>query len=145
MKAVVQRVSKASVSIDGELIADINHGLCVFLGIHHDDTDRHSDWMIEKLINCRIFPDDSGVMNYSLYDKNYEILIVSQFTLYGDCSKGRRPNFTQAAPPTIAKPLYNKFKTKLSQKYPHAYFGVFGAKMDVQLINDGPVTLLLER
>jgi D-tyrosyl-tRNA(Tyr) deacylase len=123
MKAVVQRVSKASVSVDGELIADINHGLCVFLGIHHDDTDQHSDWMIEKLINCRIFP----------------------FTLYGDCTKGRRPNFTQAAPPTIAKPLYNKFKTKLSQKYPHAYFGVFGAKMDVQLINDGPVTLLLER
>ncbi|MBH37722.1 D-tyrosyl-tRNA(Tyr) deacylase [bacterium] len=145
MKAVVQRVSQASVSVNQSITASIDTGLCVFLGIHHHDTVTHSSWMIDKLLNLRVFPDQSGTMSYSIRDKHYGILIISQFTLYGDCQKGRRPSFTQAAPSEIAEPIYNTFISMLSDTYAPSASGIFGANMDITLVNDGPVTLLLDR
>ena len=118
MKAVVQRVSKASVSINHAITASIDTGLCVFLGIHRHDTPDHSLWMIDKLLNLRLFSDPSGLMTDSISDKQYGILVVSQFTLYGNCQKGRRPSFTEAAPADIAEPIYNDFISHLSQTYP---------------------------
>ena len=145
MKAVVQRVSQASVSINNTITTSIDSGLCIFLGIHRHDTHDHIHWMIDKLLNLRIFSDDLGAMTYSVHDKRYSILVVSQFTLYGNCQKGRRPSFIEAAPAEIAEPIYNDFISKLSQTYAKSTAGVFGAMMEIQLINDGPVTLLLER
>jgi len=145
MKAVVQRVSQASVSVNQSITASIGTGLCVFLGIHHNDTATHSSWMIDKLLNLRVFPDQSGTMTYSIRDKGYGILIISQFTLYGNCQKGRRPSFTEAAPTNIAEPIYNTFISMLSETYSPSKAGLFGANMAINLVNDGPVTLLLER
>ncbi|MBI60119.1 D-tyrosyl-tRNA(Tyr) deacylase [bacterium] len=145
MKAVVQRVSQASVSVNQSITASIDKGLCVFLGIHYNDTATHSSWMIDKLLNLRVFPDQSGTMTYSIRDKGYGILIISQFTLYGNCQKGRRPSFTEAAPTTIAEPIYNTFISMLSETYSPSAAGIFGANMAINLVNDGPVTLLLER
>tara|TARA_B100000427_G_scaffold92742_1_gene76515 strand:- start:5005 stop:5442 length:438 start_codon:yes stop_codon:yes gene_type:complete len=145
MKAVVQRVSKASVSINHAITASIDTGICVFLGIHRHDTTDHSLWMIDKLLNLRLFSDTSGSMTDSISDKQYGILVVSQFTLYGNCQKGRRPSFTEAAPADVAKPIYNDFISHLSQIYPYSSSGNFGAMMEISLVNDGPVTLLIER
>ncbi len=145
MKAVVQRVSQASVSVNQSITASIDTGLCVFLGIHHNDTSIHCSWMIDKLLSLRVFPDQSETMTYSIRDKGYGILIISQFTLYGNCQKGRRPSFTEAAPANIAEPIYNTFISMLSETYPLSEAGIFGANMAINLVNDGPVTLLLER
>ncbi|MGZ4198381.1 MAG: D-aminoacyl-tRNA deacylase [Solirubrobacteraceae bacterium] len=137
MRALVQRVSRASVSVDGELISEIGPGLLVLLGVTHDDTDQQADWLADKVRALRIFADAEGRMNEPLGDR--EILCVSQFTLYGDARKGNRPSYVAAAPPEQAEPLYERFCERLAAKR-----GVFGAPMAVQLTNDGPVTMLVE-
>ena len=137
MRALVQRVSRASVSVDGQLISEIGPGLLVLLGITHDDTDQQADWLADKVRALRIFADAEGKMNEPLGDR--EVLCVSQFTLYGDARKGNRPSYVAAAPPEHAEPLYERFCARLDAKR-----GVFGALMAVQLTNDGPVTLLVE-
>ena len=144
MRAVIQRVSSASVSVDGTMRAEIAKGVVVFLGIHRSDTEKQIAWMIDKINHLRIFPDSAGKMNISLADIRAEMLIVSQFTLYGDCRKGRRPGYAEAAPPDHAELIYNLFiETARSRDIPLAT-GTFQAMMDVALVNDGPVTLLLD-
>ena len=144
MRAVIQRVKQASIAIDGIRTGSISRGIVTFLGICHKDDIRAISWMVEKIIHLRIFSDPDGKMNISLADINAEMLIVSQFTLYGDCRKGRRPGYSAAAPPEIAEPLYNRFVEEVRKKGIHAETGRFQAMMDVALINDGPVTLLLD-
>jgi D-aminoacyl-tRNA deacylase len=137
MRALVQRVSRASVSVDGELVSEIGPGLLVLLGVTHDDSEQQADWLADKVRALRIFADAQGRMNEPLGDR--EVLCVSQFTLYGDARKGNRPSYVAAAPPEQAKPLYERFCERLGARR-----GVFGALMAVQLTNDGPVTLLVE-
>ena len=137
MRALVQRVSRASVTVGGERIAEIGPGLLVLLGITHDDRPEHADRLAEKVRALRIFEDADGKMNESLGER--EILCVSQFTLYGDTRKGNRPAFVNAARPEQAEPLYERFCERTGARR-----GAFGAHMDVELVNDGPVTLLLE-
>jgi D-aminoacyl-tRNA deacylase len=137
MRALVQRVSGASVSVDGELVSEIGPGLLVLLGVTHDDTEQQADWLADKVGALRIFADAQGRMNEPLGDR--EVLCVSQFTLYGDARKGNRPSYVAAAPPEQAEPLYERFCERLDARR-----GVFGALMAVQLTNDGPVTLLVE-
>ena len=137
MRALVQRVSRASVSVDGELVSEIGPGLLVLLGVTHDDTEQQADWLADKVRALRIFADAHGRMNEPLGDR--EVLCVSQFTLYGDARKGNRPSYVAAAPPEQAEPLYEHFCERLGARR-----GVFGALMAVQLTNDGPVTLLVE-
>ena len=137
MRALVQRVSRASVTVDGERVAEIGPGLLVLLGITHDDRPEHADRLAEKVRALRIFEDADGKMNDALGGR--EILCVSQFTLYGDARKGNRPAFVAAARPGIAEPLYERFCERTGARH-----GRFGAHMDVELVNDGPVTLLLE-
>jgi len=144
MRAVIQRVSSASVTVDGEIIGEIGAGLLVFLGIHHDDGSRELTWMADKISNLRIFEDKEGKMNNSLLDTGGAMLVVSQFTLYGDCRKGRRPGYSAAAPPEFANALYENFITRIKETGIKTASGKFQAHMDVQLINDGPVTLLLD-
>ena len=144
MRSVVQRVSKASVSVDGEIVGEIGKGLLVLLGIHGEDQNKEIEWMAEKIVNLRIFADNEGKMNHSPRDIGAEMLIVSQFTLYGDCRKGRRPGYSQAAPPDIAEPLYELFIAKVEHLGMATARGKFGAMMNVALVNDGPVTLLLD-
>ncbi len=144
MRSVVQRVSQASVTVDNEVIGKIDKGLLVLLGIHGNDGKKEIDWMAEKIVNLRIFEDNDNKMNRSLHDIGADMLIVSQFTLYGDCRKGRRPGYSQAAPPHIAEPLYEQFSVKVAQLGIGVAEGKFGAMMDVALVNDGPVTLLLD-
>ena len=139
MRALVQRVSNAAVTVDGERIAEIGPGLLVLLGIKHGDTQEQADHLVRKLKNLRIFEDDDGRMNRSVEDTGNEILVVSQFTLYGDARKGNRPSFVNAAPPDEAEPLYEYVRDNLN-----AHGGRFGARMQVELTNDGPVTLLLD-
>lgn len=139
MRAVVQRVSHAEVSVAGETIGAIGRGLAVLLGVGVGDEPRDADWMVEKIANLRIFPDAEGRMNLSVRDIQGGILVVSQFTLYGDAQKGRRPGFSAAALPAIAEPLVDRVATGLS-----AARGRFGADMHLHLTNDGPVTLILE-
>jgi D-tyrosyl-tRNA(Tyr) deacylase len=138
VRALVQRVSRAAVDVDGKRVAEIGPGLLVLLGITHEDGEREVDRLAEKVRALRIFPDDDGVMNLPLGDDR-EVLCVSQFTLYGDTRKGNRPAYIQAARPETAEPLYERFCERLNARR-----GVFGAHMDVELVNDGPVTLLLE-
>jgi D-tyrosyl-tRNA(Tyr) deacylase len=137
MRALVQRVSRASVSVDGQLISEIGPGLLVLLGVSHDDTEQQADWLADKVRALRIFADADGRMNEPLGDR--EVLCVSQFTLYGDARKGNRPSYVAAAPPERAEPLYERFCERLGARR-----GVFGALMAVELTNDGPVTLLVE-
>jgi D-tyrosyl-tRNA(Tyr) deacylase len=137
MRALVQRVSGASVSVDGELVSEIGPGLLVLLGVTHDDTEQQADWLADKVRALRIFADAEGKMNEPLGDR--EVLCVSQFTLYGDARKGNRPSYVAAAPPEHAEPLYERFCERLGARR-----GVFGALMAVELTNDGPVTLLVE-
>ncbi len=144
MRSVVQRVSQASVSVAGEIIGKIDKGLLVLLGIHDNDSEKEITWMTEKIANLRIFEDNEGKMNLSLADIRGEMLIVSQFTLYGDCRKGRRPGYSRAAQPQIAEPLYEQFIVTVEKMGIVTARGKFGAMMDVALINDGPVTLLLD-
>lgn len=144
MKIVLQRVKKASVTVEEKIVGEINEGLLLLVGITHDDTIKDAEFLADKIVNLRIFEDDEGKMNLSLKDVGGQILSVSQFTLYGDARKGRRPNFMAAAKPDIAEPLYEKFNEILRQKGVQVETGIFGAMMEVSLINDGPVTLILE-
>lgn len=144
MRAVVQRVHRASVAIAGTTTATIGTGLVVLLGIRTGDTAADSTWLADKIVRLRIFADRKGKMNVSLADIAGEMLIVSQFTLYGDCRKGRRPGFSAAASPDIAEPLYRRFITEVEMMGIRAATGTFQAEMDVDLVNDGPVTLLLD-
>jgi D-tyrosyl-tRNA(Tyr) deacylase len=139
MRALVQRVSRASVSVDGETISTIGPGLLVLLGVRNGDGEREADWIIRKLLALRIFEDDEGRMNRSVSDVGGEVLCVSQFTLYGDARKGNRPSFVEAASGGAAEPLYERVREGL-----HAQGGRFGEHMHVELVNDGPVTLLLD-
>lgn len=144
MKIVLQRSKQASVAVDGEVTGRIESGLVLLVGITHDDTDKDAAWLAEKIINLRIFEDENGKMNESLLDRGGSILSISQFTLYGDCKKGRRPNFMAAAGGEQANILYEQFNDQLRGKGVHVETGVFGAMMDVSLVNDGPVTLILD-
>lgn len=146
MRAVVQRVGRASVTSGGALLGEIGRGLLVFVGIAPDDDERRVRWVCEKIVRLRIFEDDAGKMNRSVEEVGGGILVVSQFTLYGDASKGNRPSFTNAAGPEKARALYDETLRILSglTRAPVAS-GSFGAEMAVELVNDGPVTILLER
>lgn len=144
MRAVVQRVSRATVSVAGETIGSISEGLAVLLGVQGHDTERAACWMAEKIVNLRIFEDDSGKMNHSLIDIGKEMLIVSQFTLYGDCRKGRRPGYSRAAVSDVAEPLYEKFIACVQGLGIKTATGKFQAMMDLNITNNGPVTLLLD-
>jgi len=141
---VVQRVSSSSVTVDGDVIGKIDKGLMVLLGVTHDDTSKDVDYMIDKILNLRIFEDEDDKMNLSLKDIGGELLVVSQFTLYGDCRKGRRPSFTNAAKPDLADKLYEEFIAKAKSQGLNVGTGQFGAHMMVDLTNDGPVTILLD-
>ena len=148
MRVVLQRVSRAEVRVAGRVTGKIGPGFLVLAGFGPSDTDAQLSWMAEKILGLRVFADDQGKMNRDLADVSGGILVVSQFTLYGDASKGRRPSFIDAAPPNLAVPLYEKFvallKEKSAGKIP-VETGEFGAMMDVELVNDGPVTLILEK
>ena len=145
MKLVLQRVSRASVSVDGSLICGISQGLLILLGVEKDDTDDKLEYLVDKTLNLRVFSDEAGKMNLSCLDVSGEVLIVSQFTLAGDFTKGRRPGFDNAASPNEAESLYNQFVQKVSQSGLSVMTGRFGAEMQVELINDGPITFILER
>jgi len=144
MRAVVQRVSSSKVTVDGELTGKIDKGLLVLLGVTHEDTSKDVDYIIDKVLNLRIFEDENEKMNLSLKDVSGELLVVSQFTLYGDCRKGRRPSFSSAARPEVATKLYEEFIEKARKEGIVTQTGQFGAHMMVDLTNDGPVTILLE-
>ena len=145
MKIILQRVTQASVVIKGERIAAISKGLLVLFGVEKHDDEEKVMFLAEKTLNLRVFPDGKGKMNLSCIDICGEILVVSQFTLAGDCSKGRRPGFDNAAPPDVAQLLYQKFVQQISKSRLKIATGKFGVDMQVELINDGPVTFILER
>jgi len=145
MRAVLQRVSQASVTVEGEIVGQIGSGLVVLLGVEPHDGDDAVRWMADKCVESRIFEDDVGKMNRSLLDVGGAMLVVSQFTLLGDCRKGRRPSFVGAAPPEHAERLYDAFVTHVRGRGVDVATGIFRAHMDVALVNDGPVTLLLDR
>ena len=145
MKIILQRVTRASVAIKGERIAAISKGLLVLFGVEKHDDEEKVIFLAEKTLNLRVFPDGKGKMNLSCMDICGEILVVSQFTLAGDCSKGRRPGFDNAAPPDVAQLLYQKFVQQISQSRLKIATGKFGVDMQVELVNDGPVTFTLER
>ena len=144
MKAVVQRVKKTTLRVDGELISEIPFGLTVFLGVKTGDTEKEAAYLAKKIANLRIFEDENGKMNLSVQDVGGEVLLVSQFTLYGDASKGNRPSFTLAARPEIAEPLYEFTVNEVGRYGITVKKGVFGADMQISQHNDGPVTILLE-
>ncbi len=144
MKAVVQRVKCTRLSVDGKTVSEIPFGLTVFLGIKTGDTQKESDYLAKKIANLRIFEDENGKMNLSVKDVGGEVLLVSQFTLYGDASHGNRPSFTLAERPELAEPLYEYTATQLRAHGVTVKQGVFGADMQIQQHNDGPVTILLE-
>ncbi len=145
MRALVQRVSEASVTIDGEVVGQIGRGLLLLLGVRVGDGQAEADFLVEKCLNLRIFEDEEGKMNRSVLDVGGEVLVVSQFTLYGDCRKGRRPSFIEAAPPAVSEPLYEYFVQQVRLRGVHTSTGQFGATMAVRLVNDGPVTILAEK
>jgi D-tyrosyl-tRNA(Tyr) deacylase len=145
MRVVLQRVSRASVTIDGRVVGDIGRGFCLLVGFTHGDTGAQVDWMAEKISGLRLFPDAEGKMNLGLADVQGALLVISQFTLYSDASKGRRPSFIDAARPETAIPLYERFVAALRARGLKTDTGDFGADMQVEIHNDGPVTLILER
>lgn len=144
MKIVLQRVSSASVKVEEEIIGQINNGYVLLLGIGSDDNREKADSMIEKIKKLRLFPDNDGKTNLSISDIEGELLVISQFTLYADCRKGTRPSFTDAAPPALAEELYEYFIKKATPLFKKVACGKFGAYMQVQLVNDGPFTVVLE-
>lgn len=145
MKVVIQRVTRASVTIEQQLFSSINKGMLILVGIQTDDTDEDINWLSSKIVNLRIFDDENGVMNKSILDSGGEILAVSQFTLMARTKKGNRPSYIDAAPPAISIPLYEKFVATLSQElHKEVQTGQFGANMKVELINDGPVTIIVD-
>ncbi|AQX53642.1 D-aminoacyl-tRNA deacylase [Priestia flexa] len=144
MKVVVQRAKEANVTVEGEVVGEISKGFMLLVGVTHEDEMKDADYLADKIVNLRVFEDETGKMNHSLLDIEGEILSVSQFTLYGDCRKGRRPNFMGAAKPDKALTLYNYFNEQLEKKGVRVQTGSFGAMMDVSFTNDGPVTLIIE-
>jgi len=142
---LLQRVSRAEVRINGKRAGAIDRGFCLLVGFTHADTETHAVWMADKVAGLRLFGDADGKMNLALDDVGGAVLVVSQFTLYGDAEKGRRPSFIDAARPEVATPLYEKFVALLRERGLTVATGEFGAMMEVELVNDGPVTLLLER
>jgi D-tyrosyl-tRNA(Tyr) deacylase len=145
MRVVLQRVSQASVTIDGRVAGAIGRGFCLLVGFTHGDTPAQVDWMAEKVVGLRLFSDAAGKMNLGLAEVGGAILVISQFTLYGDAAKGRRPSFIDAARPELAIPLYERFLEALRRLGLTVAAGEFGADMQVEIHNDGPVTLILER
>jgi D-aminoacyl-tRNA deacylase len=145
MKAVIQRVSSSSVKVDNKIVGQIDKGFVVLLGIAHDDTKKEIEFIAGKVANLRIFEDKEGKMNLSLKDVKGKILIISQFTLYGDARKGNRPSFTKAARPEVAIPLYEYFIKEMQKLSIPVASGIFGAKMEVEIHNSGPVTIILEK
>lgn len=144
MRVVLQRSKRSSVTVDDEVVGQIEFGLTLLVGVTHEDTSEDVEYLVDKIVNLRIFQDENGKMNRSLLDVKGDILSISQFTLYGDCKKGRRPNFMAAAKPDAAETLYNQFNKTLISKGINVETGVFGAMMDVSISNDGPVTLIIE-
>lgn len=144
MKAVIQRVTRASVTVDGSVVGNIEKGYLVLFGVGHTDTKADCDRLAQKLIKLRIFEDENGKTNLSITDVGGEMLVVSQFTLYADCSHGNRPSFTSAAKPDIANELYEYFCEKIQEYGINVQKGIFGADMKVELLNDGPFTVILE-
>lgn len=145
MKLVIQRVSSGKVEVDGKIVGAIGPGIVVFIGITHGDTINQAWWLANKLIHLRLFADGHGKINNSLLECKGEVLAISQFTLYADCNAGRRPSFIKAAQPELAKHLYEKFIEEVKKGGIKVESGIFGAEMKVTLVNDGPVTLILER
>ena len=145
MRVVLQRVSRASVAIDGRVVGAIDRGFCLLVGFTHGDRSDQVDWMADKVIGLRLFSDPEGKMNLGLAEVQGGLLVISQFTLYGDAAKGRRPSFTDAARPEIAIPLYERFVAALRSRGLPVATGEFGADMEVEIHNDGPVTLILDR
>ena len=145
MRAIIQRVSRASVTVEGDLISSIEAGLLILLGIENGDTNEDIEWLSRKIVNLRIFNDGSGVMNTSLLESNGEAIVVSQFTLHASTKKGNRPSYLKAAQPDIAIPLYEKFILQLQTNLgKNVGTGIFGADMKVDLLNDGPVTIIID-
>lgn len=144
MRAVIQRVSQASVSVDRKTVGEIGFGMLLLLGVSGSDDEKAADKLAEKVVNLRFYNDENGKMNLSTLDIKGNILVISQFTLYGDCKKGRRPSYTDAAPPEKAESLYNYFVSKLRQYNLKIETGIFGAMMSVSLVNEGPVTLIVD-
>ncbi len=144
MRIILQRVKEASVKVEGDVIAQIGKGALVLLGAGKEDSEHDVEYLVDKIVNLRIFEDEEGKMNLSVIDSGGEVLIVSQFTLYGDCRKGRRPSFDKAAPPDIAEDLYELFVEKIRERGVKVETGKFRAMMDVHLVNWGPVTLMLD-
>lgn len=144
MRVVLQRSKEAKVAVDGEIVGAIEKGFVLLVGITHSDTLEEAKYLADKIIHLRVFEDENGKMNHSILDREGAVLSISQFTLYGDTRKGRRPNFMDAAKPEQAKVLYDQFNTLLRSHGLTVETGIFGAMMDVQLINDGPVTLILD-
>ena len=144
MRIVLQRVTRAHVEVAGETVGSIGAGLVILLGVTHQDTREDADYLASKVIQLRVFPDDAGRMNRSLLDAGGALLVVSQFTLYGDCRKGRRPGFDQAASPEHARGLYEYFVQRLESSNVTVATGVFQAEMEIHLVNDGPVTFVLD-
>ncbi|MBO6232904.1 MAG: D-tyrosyl-tRNA(Tyr) deacylase [Clostridia bacterium] len=145
MRVLIQRVKNASVTVEGKEISKINKGFLVFVGITHTDTEKEADYLVKKVTNLRVFEDENGKMNLSLKDVDGKLLVVSQFTLYGNCENGNRPSFTEAAKPDIANPLYEYFCSKCEQTGIEVQKGIFGADMKISLLNDGPVTIMIEK
>lgn len=144
MRIVLQRSGSASVSVDGEITGQIKHGLVLLVGITHEDTEQDAAYLADKIAGLRIFTDVEGKMNHSIIETGGQILSVSQFTLYGDCRKGKRPSYMAAARPEQAQPLYERFNKLLEEKGLQVETGRFGEMMEVSLVNDGPVTLILD-
>lgn len=145
MRIIVQRCDRASVTVDNKVVGSIDAGLMLLVGFTDTDTSKEIDYMVDKVINLRIFDDEDGVMNKSLIDTSGSILSVSQFTLYADASKGRRPSYVKALSGDKAIKLYEEFNQKLKDKSVHVETGIFGAEMKVELVNDGPITIILEK
>lgn len=144
MRAVVQRVASAKVEVDNRITGEIGRGLLILIAVHEQDTEKDIKWMVDKLLNLRLFTDEEGKMNLSCLDIGGELLIVSQFTLYGDCRKGRRPSYSHSAPVQLAEPMYHRFVEQMKSSGLKVQEGVFQAHMQVSLVNDGPVTVLVD-
>ena len=145
MRLVVQRVKESNVMVDGKIVGQINKGFLVLLGIKNSDTKKDVDYLVRKLVNLRVFPDENDKMNLALNDVKGELLIISQFTLYGDCKKsGNRPSFSDSAKPDVAIPLYEYFIKECKKQISIVETGIFGADMKVSLLNDGPVTIIID-
>lgn len=144
MKAVIQRVSESDVKVDGKIVGEIGKGLMLLVGIDENDTETDADWLVQKILNLRIFGDEDGKLNLSVQDVSGEILCISQFTLIADYKKGNRPSFIKAAKPDKAIPLFDYFKQEISKSGLKTESGIFGADMKVSLINDGPVTIVMD-